>query len=826
MSWGAAATGSFLRSLSVSNCVGRKAWSAADSRILAHGSRAFSRDRSGMRRLRTLVGLISLIAALGGRAALLRAKPRIALATRLRNIPTADAPTTKPVRIRWNDHQVPFIEAECDEDVAVGLGVVHAHLRLAQIELMRRAAYGRTAELIGPVGIELDRFLRTMDFIRAVPAMEATLPAETRAWLEGFAAGLNHVIAQAPAVPPEFRVLRVRPQPWTVTDLLAIGRLASADFTWRMWFGLLRHRRRPEWLKLWSRMVGNDAAPLPSFAGGAGSIAAGTDPGAALMDGAVAAFGRAGSNSFAVSAGRSKTGAALMASDPHLPIVLPNLWLIAGYRSPSYHVVGLMIPGVPAMALGRNRWIAWGGTSLHAASSELFDVGDLADHEFHERRETIRVRWWPDQTVIVREAPMGPVITDAGLLRAEAPRPLALRWVGHQPSDEMTALLKVNRARSWAEFREALESFAVPAQNMICADGSGGIGQAMAAHLPRRPTDVPKDMVVPREAHLHWEDFVTGHDLPAVWNPPEGFVASANNRPPASDVPVGFFFSSEDRIRRLRTLLGGDARIGVQQIVAIHHDVLVPSAQILRDAILDVATHLPPAVTGSPAGRTVLDPIARWDGRYDATAPGALAFESLLYHFVQVLNGSEDMAVYAAFSDPWLLVREDLQTVERPRLVDALQRALPATARVIRRYGTWGAAHRLRLQHMFARLPLIGRRHVLVDAAVSGGNDTVMKTAHGFAPKRHAVRYGANARHISDLADLDANYAVLLGGQDGWIGSTTVVDQYALWRRREMISLPLRPEKVAAGFPHLTVLQPGPTATTPAAVGPTLPQRE
>ncbi|TVR96840.1 MAG: penicillin acylase family protein [Rhodospirillales bacterium] len=761
-----------------------------------------------MNRFRTLAGLISLIAAVGGRAALIRARPRIPVAERLRNIPIADAPVGRPVSIRWNDHHVPFIEADSDSDLAVGLGVVHAHLRLGQIELMRRAAYGRTAEVIGPVGIELDRFLRTMDVIRAVPAMEAALPAETRAWLEGFAAGLNHVIDQAPLSPPEFRALRLGPERWTVTDLLAIGRLAAADFTWRMWFGLLRHRQRPDWLKLWERMIGANAAPLPSFAGGAGALAGGTDPRLALMDGALATFGRAGSNAFAVSADRSTSGAALMASDPHLPVVLPNLWLIAGYRSPSYHLVGLMIPGIPAMALGRNPWIAWGGTSLHAASSELFDVGDLARQDFTERRERIRVRWWPDQDVVIREAPPGPVISDAALLRFSAPRPLALRWVGHQPSDEMTALLKVNRARSWAEFRDALESFAVPAQNMIFADIGGSVGQAMAAHLPRRPADLPKDIVAPRDAHLHWEAFVTGHDLPAVWNPPEGFVASANNRPPTSDVPVGFFFSSEDRIFRLRTLLGGDARIGLRQIVDIHHDVLVPSALTLRDALLDAAATLPGAVTGGPAGRIVLDSIARWDGRYDVNSAGALAFEFLLYHFAHILNGSEDMAVYAAFSDPWLLVREDLQSVERPRLAAALARALPPAAKAVRRHRTWGSAHRLRLQHMFARLPLIGRRHVHLDAATGGGNDTVMKTAHGFAGKRHAVRYGANARHVSDLADLDANHAVLLGGQDGWLGSRTFTDQVALWQRREMIPLPLRTEAVAAAFPHLTVLRP------------------
>src|SRR5690606_18695570 len=109
--------------------------------------------------------------------------------------------------------------------------------------------------------------------------------------------------------------------------------------------------------------------PVPSYTGSSG------------FEAMFALVNRSGSNSFAVSARRSASGAALIASDPHLGVVLPNLWLSAGMQSPSHHAVGLMIPGVPVVALGRNRWIAWGGTSLHAASSDLFDVSAVPASE-------------------------------------------------------------------------------------------------------------------------------------------------------------------------------------------------------------------------------------------------------------------------------------------------------------------------------------------------------------------------------------------------------------------------------------------------------------
>lgn len=752
--------------------------------------------------LRAWAGIVAGAAYLGARAGRLRPGEAVPTHERLRNIPTSDAPVARPVRIFWNEHQVPFIEAETDRDLAVALGIVHAHLRLAQIEFMRRAARGRLAEVLGPVALEIDRFLRTLALDQAVPQMIATLPQDTREWLEGFAAGINHMIARAPKLARELDVLGIRPTPWSVADVLAIGRLAGADFTWRMWFGLLRHRSRPEWMKLWQRMMSPSAAPLPSFAGGA-------SPGSPVCAWALAMLGRAGSNAVAVSPARSASGGALMASDPHLPIVLPNTWLMAGYRSPSYHAVGLMIPGVPAMALGRNARIAWGGTSLHAASSELFDIGDMLGGEpITTRRETIRVRWWRDQHITIRETRFGPILTDSAVFRAPQDKTLALRWVGHRPSDEISALLRINRARNWSAFRDALEGFAVPAQNMVYADVDGVIGQAIAAHLPRRPPGAPVDIIATKDSHLHWRSFVTARDLPAAVNPPEGFVASANNRPAGADVRVGVFFSPDDRISRLRDHLASSTAISVPDLIEMQHDVLLPSALAVRDALLAIIRALPRAVRDDPAAARVLAVVERWDGRYDAVSRGALAFEVLIYHFMRELNGEENLAVYAAFSDPWLLVRQDLETTEMAAMTAAMARAVSPAARAVARYGTWGAIHRLRLSHVLGRFPLIGRRHVHADAPVGGSNETVMKTAHGWSAERHAVRFGANARHISDLSDLDRNWLVLLGGQDGWIGSSTFIDQFDLWQRRALVQMPLRPETVHRSFPHCMEITP------------------
>ncbi len=330
-----------------------------------------------------LVLVLALGAQLFG-CSLLTPLPReSSLAERLAVIPASGAPVEAEVRIYWDDHQIPFIEAKSDTDLAVALGIVHAHLRLGQMALMRRIARGRIAESAGPIATDIDHALRILNFGRAAEKMEASLPAETRAWLEGYARGVNHYLKNIKKLPQEYAVLGLAREPWTVRDLLTVGRLAGTDVNWLVWFRLLRLRHRPDWPALWARLAKNGGSSVVSFRGGRQLT---------RLAGLLAGFSRSGSNSLVLAPGKSASGAALMANDPHLGIMLPNLWLIAGYKSPSYHAVGLMIPGVPFMAVGRNPHIAWGGTNMRAANSDLYDVSKLAPAEFTERTERIRVR--------------------------------------------------------------------------------------------------------------------------------------------------------------------------------------------------------------------------------------------------------------------------------------------------------------------------------------------------------------------------------------------------------------------------------------------------
>src|SRR4051794_1429118 len=252
-----------------------------------------------------------------------RPRKHITATERLRSFPLHLIPVAAAVEIRWNEHLVPFIDATSDRDLATALGLVHAHLRLAQMELLRRVAWGRLAEALGIAALPIDRAVHAIGIARAVPTIVESLPVETRDWLQGFVAGINHHIAAVPP-PLEFRLLGIMPWRWTISDVVAVARLAAVDATWMLWPALLPLRQRPDWPATWSRLLAE------------GTIAmAGTAQGGRHK-------GTRGSNALAIAATRSATGSPWLAGDAHLPLTLPSVWLTAGYRSPSYNLAGLM----------------------------------------------------------------------------------------------------------------------------------------------------------------------------------------------------------------------------------------------------------------------------------------------------------------------------------------------------------------------------------------------------------------------------------------------------------------------------------------------------
>jgi len=719
---------------------------------------------------------------------------------RLAMIPLNDVPLERPVSIHWSDEKIPFIEAKTDNDGAFALGLVHAHLRLGQMEILRRVSQGRLREIAGPLpGIrDVEHALRILDLGKSSDEVYARMPAHSKAFLDAFVAGINHYQQNVRQLPHEFGLLGIGREAWRAEEVLTLGRLASVDVSWLTWFRLIRLRDRPDWPEIWMRALEHGSASAPSFEYE-------QEASAQYMNDILSGTARTGSNSFAVGGGKTISGSAIIASDPHLGIDLPNIWVLAGLKSPSFHVIGLMVPGLPFVAVGRNEDIAWGGTNMRSAASDLIDVSELPPEQITSREEDADVRWWFDNDYVIRESPHGPILSDAEMINAREGEIFALKWIGHRPSDEITAMLDMNRAGNWEEFRTSLEPFAISAQNFVYADRIGNIGQLTTTHIPMRSMELPRDIVRPLSDADAWDRILTSRDLPSAYNPASGFVASANNKPAETPYPIGYFFSGDDRVFRMRELLSGATQMSVADIQAVQSDTYMSSAVALRDVIVARGRSI---ANLSGEALSTLDILSAWNGRFDIESQGAVAFQASVAILIPLFVDEIDQTIIEIGGTEYLdyanLIEDAPESIIEPHVTAALSGA--STSLVA--FPTWGDMHTLVLEHNFSMIPLVGDRYRFVETPWPGSTDTLWRASHNLSTEQVSAGFGAQARHISDMADLDSNWFALIGGNDGWINSENFLDQIEAFRTSTPIRFPMRPETVRAQFGHTIVLNP------------------
>lgn len=763
-----------------------------------------------MRRRGFLIG-VPLVAAmlLVAGCSLFTALPdKTSTAERIAGLPTTGLDLQRPVEVRWNSHMVPWITAETDDDAAYALGLVHAHLRLGQMEIARRLASGRLAEIGGVLAADIDETIRIIGYYRGTRDAFQRMPVETQRWLQRFTDGINAYLAQLDDLPHEYKLFAFEPEPWTVYDVMAFGRLAGSDVNWLTGIGMLALSNRPDWTQIWEQAMAFNGGAVPSVAvGGDAEERQGAVRLAAMLD-MIGAHARSGSNAWAVSGDRSASGKPVLATDPHLGILAPNLWLLAGLKSPGHEAVGMMPAGLPVFGLGRSRHLAWGATNLRARSSDLVDVTHLPESAYKVETETVRIRFGFDRDVERKVSPFGPLITDSPLVEDPKGRQIALRWIGHLPSDELTAYIEGARATSVEAFRDAFADYAVPGLAFVVASADGDIAIGTAAKLPQRPLDTPRDLILhtPAAEQDPWDRVLDSTELPWIVNPAEGYVASANNPTAQASVPLTLFDTPPDRITRLKERLAAARNVDRAFMADLQRDTYSMSAIVLRDAIVEAAT---------AAGMVAELParMVAWNGEYTIDSQGALLFEALQATLApQVYETLDEMDVFDVVSGwSWFRYKlaADIRRLSPEQVRGILPEALAAVRQAEGEFGEWGDMHRLQLRHVLANAPVLGGRYVFADVAAGGSNETVMKTAHSPTTERHPTRYGSQARQINDMADPDANWFVLLGGQDGWINAEAFADQLPLWQQGGYIRIPLTRPAVEQDFPQVTVLTPG-----------------
>lgn len=731
---------------------------------------------------------------LSGCAMLQSLPEKTSLDQRLESFPKVAQDIKEPVTVYWSEHAIPFIEAQNEEDLAYGLGMVHAHLRLAQMELIRRVFQGRLSEMASFLSVDIDKLIRTIDFGKKADEIYANLPPDTQVWLTRYVAGINAYIDSLEKLPHEFVLAGLEKQPWTVKDVITIGRGVGTDINWLIWFPFLMLPDSPEKQAMWDQFKRIGADTMVSFDS--------STTGLSLLE----SYAAKGSNSLAVAPEKSKTGAAIMANDPHLGIMVPNTWVIVGLKSPDLHAVGFSVPGLPFIGVGRNPDISWGGTNMRSRSSDLFFVKE--DDYLPAEKETIGMRWWFDRTYEKKSLKEGVYISDIPFLEKAKLPPVGMRWMGHEISDEFTAFLKANKAKGWQDFVKAFEHYAVSGQNMLYADKEGNIGQVLAVRIPRRGAESSEKLILEKSVvDQSWSDLYNALTLPSVFNPKSGFVASSNNKPTDSGPPISDFFSPSDRVERITQLVKSMDKLGFDEIRQIQTDVYSPSSFLVKKQLCHMYDSL--QITQE---RATLKSLCTWDGHYTPDSENAVIFQLVFSHaalgLYTELYGKESASRMRSSSYLPHQFLEDIKRYPKLKAKPLLEDALKSAKKGREPFKKWGDMHRLEVRHVFSNIPLIGGRYLFQDLPAYGSNETLAKTAHNVTNERHRTRYGANSRHISFMHDMDENYFVLLGGQDGWLKSEQFLDQVSLWMEGGYIRVPLRMETVRKEFGRKTVLTP------------------
>jgi len=741
------------------------------------------------------------------------------------------------IRIVRDAHGVPHVFAASERDAHFAIGLLHAQDRLWQLEMNRRIVAGRLAEALGPAALDTDRFLRTLGVRRNAERIAERLDAATRASLQAYADGVNAGIAIVRRQPwklsPEFLLVGVRPELWTIADSIGWQTMMAWDLSGNHANELLRFalsQRLPS-----ARIAQLLETDPPLRTADLGRLYQGLDRGtvASLMHTMPpAGIDGIGSNNWVVDGRHSASGKPLLANDPHLGLASPALWYFAHLSAPGLDVIGATLPGLPAVVLGRNQRIAWGFTNTGPDTQDLFleqvhpsDAGRYRTPDgwaaFAARDEVIRVKGRPEVRLTVRETRHGPVISDvhpgaAEGLRASgvgARHALAFQWTALGPDDTtVRAGLALNRAGSWEEFVAAMRDWTAPQQNMVYADVDGRIGFLAPGRVPRRKPGNDLHGLAPApgwDPRYDWDGWVPFDGLPRAERPPGGMVVTANQNVVAPGSPhfLGAEWTLPYRHDRIRERLAARERHDVASFASIQSDVVSRS-------VLELMPALRGANPSTPAGRAALAMLRDWRGQMAADAAEPLIAtawidrlrrlvfedevgESLfpLLERQRVRNRTLLHALTRADQAHWC---DDVRTPAVEACGPLVDRALDEAVRdLAARYGDdpaawrWGRAHEAVSEHRpFSKVAALARIFE-IRVPSPGDAQTVNVGRHNpwDAAEPFANRWAASLRAIYDLSNPDASRFIHSTGQSGHVLSPHYRDLADRWARVEYLPM-------------------------------------
>lgn len=698
-----------------------------------------------------------------------------------RQLPSSDVPTlsglSAVVSVDLDAHSLPTIRAHSLDDAFRVQGYLVARERLFQMEILRRSADGRLSELVGGAALPMDKLHRTYGFRQVAEQAMGLCTAAERQSLEAYAAGVNAFITQRPGRwGLEFQLLGLKPEAWRPEDSLKVMLLMHEDLStsWKSELqaealaGLAEPLRRflmpalgPE-----DRPLIPDAQPMapdtaaffeaeatPKRAAGSAQLRTWLNEAAALA--IPDPESRLASNNWVVAGNRTRSGKPLLANDPHLDLACPGIWFPLRIEWAGRFAQGVALPGIPTIVIGHNDRIAWGFTNLGTDLQDLYREPAL-----EHRRELIPVKGKPPVELMVAMGKHGPQVLPG----------LSLHWPALDPRHLHRPLTGMMEARDWAGFNAAIDVHPGPPQNMIYADLAGHIGWRASGLIPiRRPGDDGTRIHDGAKSDEDWRGFVAPADMPRLLDPPQGYIATANNRTIGTSFPhpVTTAWASMSRAGRISGRLEQDGPWDAATFEALQRD---PISRFHRTFI---------------QGLGLQEALPGFTGEADPANPAFTRAELIRRIFrrrllERLLQGTslapKDYRNYG--EDLWMLAAAQATSKQwqaaglgdKAAFTQACLREAMAQPEWNR---PWGQVNELRIKHPF------GHGGGLLGWVFNPAAQRIPGSAKSI--RVMTGTHGQSMRMVVDLSDLDATRLVIPLGLSGHLGSAHRTDQAAAW---------------------------------------------
>ncbi len=737
-------------------------------------------------------------------------------------LPDYDGKITVPglareVEIIRDSYGMPHIYAKTDQDGFYALGYSMAQDRLFHMDIVRRAARGKLAEVLGKSLVPVDKLFRTITANKTVEEIVEEYPDEVLVAMKAYTDGVNYYLKNHKGtLPIEFKILGYQPEPWDYTDAAAVHYYMAWDLN-----GAFDHEMLNAAVV---RKVGHKLASqiFPSYPKGYPTI---LPEGTAALNflktlnlarSYLGTVGGGASNSWVISGKKSITGQPIMANDPHLGHGIPGIWYEAHIITPSLNVSGCYIPGNPFAVIGANQHVAWGFTNVMADDADFYIEKinpNNPDQYLYKgkwenmrvKNETIKIKGGQEVNLTIKLTRHGPIINSVNDYKEPEGTALAMRWTAYEQL-KVKAFHDLNVAKDIYDIEKAAEHFKCPGQNWVYADDKGNIGFWAAVAIPIR-NGFSGSLPVPGwDGQYEWQGYVPTDQQPHMRNPERGWIATANNKHVSDDYPhsISHYYAMPDRYVRIKEMLTAKDKLGVDDFKKIQGDYFVVLAREWVPLFLEAMR----VVKLSDNEQQSLTVLENWDMVASANQVAPTIFHATINFIVKntfkkrlgdelykqyiknkfmVFNSMRNLVNHGNadwFDDPDTTAREnfkDVITLSFREAVEYLENNMSSNIKDWK----WGEIHTITLKHPFGRSSAVMAHFLNIGPFPIGGSfSTVNPQAYNMNEDNlWNIKSGASLRYITDFANRKNSFRVIPAGISGNFMSPHFDDQAELWRK-------------------------------------------